>query len=129
MSRRLRQRIARFTLAVMLVTFLSPTLGWAMLATHDELSHRAAALPEPEVDHDHAMPEDHDHGLPSGHDHADPHSFIGHLFSHMPFSLADGFELRPAGSVAIHLPMTAERIVSGSIKPPFRPPLGFPSAS
>lgn len=129
MSRRLRQSIARFTLAVMLATFLSPTLGWAMLANHGELSHSATALTGTEVDHDHAVPEDQDHGLPSDHDHADPHSFIGHLFSHMPFSLAAGFELVPTGSVAIHLPMTADRIVSGSIKPPFRPPLGFSSES
>lgn len=121
MRRRVLQSIARFTLAVMLATFLSPTLGWAMHASHDELAHAAAAL----ADHDatQADEHDHDHGLPAGHDHADPHSFIGHLFSHMPFSVSSAFLLPPAEGVASRLIVAADRIVSASLKPPFRPPL------
>jgi len=105
----------------MLVTFMSPTLGWAMLASHDELAHSGAAL----TDHD-ALPadaQDHDHGLPANHDHADPHSFIGHLFSHMPFSVASSFFLPPRDGIEPRLPMTSETTVSAGIKPPFRPPL------
>ena len=119
MSRRLRQSIARFTLAVMLVTFLSPTLGWAMLASHDELAHAAAAL----ADHDATHSDDHDHGLPAGHDHADPHSFIGHLFSHMPFSVASVLFLPPGDGIASRLIAETETIASANLKPPFRPPL------
>jgi hypothetical protein len=120
MSRRL-QSIARFTLAVMLVTFLSPTTGWAMLAGHDELAHAAAAF----ADHDATHADHHDHGMPADHDHADPHSFIGHLFSHMPFSIASAPFLPPGDGVACHLTATAETIVSANVKPPFRPPLGI----
>jgi hypothetical protein len=104
----------------MLVTFLSPTLGWAMHATHEELAHAAVALAGDNGVH--AGVRDH-HGSPADHNHADPHSLIGHLFSHMPFSIVADFVLVPMTGDASGLTVTAERVVSGNVKPPFRPPL------
>jgi hypothetical protein len=117
MSWRLRQWVARFTLAALLATFLSPSFGMAMHATHDELSDMAVGLAASGEGHDH------ERGMPGKHDPLDPHSFIGHLLSHMPFSVVAAFVLPPTQSIALPLSITAERAVSGTVKPPFRPPL------
>jgi hypothetical protein len=125
MTRHFLQNVAHATLVFMLVTFLSPMLGWAMVASHEELAHAAAVLADREPERDHFGAADHDHGLPPDHDHTDPHSFIGHLFSHMPFQLATGFELLRRESTAMRLAMTADHITSASVEPLFRPPLGL----
>ncbi len=68
---------SRVLLFAMLATFLSPSLGWQMVASHDQLEHAGVAVSVAGHGHD----DDHD-------DHADAHSSIGHVLTHMPIDLA-----------------------------------------
>lgn len=85
MTFRLRLLTSRLLLVVMLLTFLSPSFGWQVVAGHDLLVHEAVAAEGEHHPHDHEG--EHDapkQPVPHGHDHEDPHSMIGHVLSHMP---------------------------------------------
>lgn len=85
MTSRLGLLAGRLLLEVMLLTFLSPSFGWQVIAGHDLLEHGPVAVEEEH--HPHARDgdhDDHDQPIPHGHDHEDAHSMIGHVLSHMP---------------------------------------------
>lgn len=85
MTSRLRLLTSRLLLAVMLLTFLSPSFGWQVVAGHDLLSHEAVAEAFEHSPHDHDDGHDgHDQPPAHGHEHEDAHSMIGHVLSHMP---------------------------------------------
>lgn len=73
----------RLVLALMLLTFLSPSFGWQMVASHELLEHESVA-----AGLDHHGHHDHDDldEVPAPHEykHEDAHSMIGHVLSHMP---------------------------------------------
>lgn len=120
MLSRTRRLISRIMLIMMLATFVSPTLGWGMVATHDQLSHHAADK------HAHAHDWQDDHHHHDGHDdnaqHQDPHNSIGHLLTHMPVSLFSVMPLiiQPAAQTQIVFVRQTVRTVA--LEPPFRPP-------
>lgn len=74
---------SRVLLFAMLATFLSPSLGWQMVASHEQLEHASVAVSVAGHDHD----GDHD-------DHADAHSSIGHVLTHMPIDLGAATTIR-----------------------------------
>ena len=76
MPRSVRPIVSRVVLFVMLLTFLSPNLGWQMTASHDELQH--------------ALVHDPDHG---DDDHHEAHGLVGHLLTHMPMSISAIFSV------------------------------------
>lgn len=94
MPSRVLRLVSRVVLLVMLATFLSPSLGWQMIASHDQLAHAAAS---------HGAGADHDHDGRG--DHGDAHSSIGHVFTHMPMNVvAISFVVPPAGKNLAPLP-------------------------
>lgn len=70
-------------LAVMLVTFLSPMMGWGMIASHEQLAHSATGTDNTVFVDDHHRPSTPD----DVHDHQDAHASIGHLLTDMPVGL------------------------------------------
>jgi hypothetical protein len=74
---------SRILLFVMLATFLSPSLGWQMIASHEQLEHAGVSL----AISDHANEND---------DHSDAHSSIGHVLTHMPIDLGATITIRPS---------------------------------
>jgi hypothetical protein len=116
MFRRTRQSFLRFMLVVMLASFLSPSFGLGLVASHDQLAHASAGLEHADHDHQHSGPR-HDKQ-----DHQDAHSSIGHLLTHLSVSF---FELPPMGIPAMaqaELPTLDARILPVALQPPFRPP-------
>lgn len=117
---RARQLLTHALLALMLATFLSPTLGWGMVASHDTLAHGISAVERVDLHHDH------DHHQPSipddTHDHQDAHTSIGHLLSHMPASLFEvpRFGVVPTGNSAIAF--LYQPVLQLNPEPPLRPP-------
>lgn len=87
MTPSLRLLTSRLLLALMVLTFLSPSFGWQLVAGHELLEHASAAVA---ADHPHghehaphdAAPADASSTHP--HEHEDAHSMIGHVLSHMP---------------------------------------------
>lgn len=87
MTARLRLLTSRLLLVVMLLTFLSPSFGWQVVAGHDVLSHPPVPAEAGHAAHAHDADHDDHHQAPArcdGHDHEDAHSMIGHVLSHMP---------------------------------------------
>jgi hypothetical protein len=77
MGRSIRTAASRLLLFVLLVTFLSPSLGWQLLASHEQIEHER-------IEHAHAPAALHDN-----HDHeTDAHGHIGHLLTHMPVHIS-----------------------------------------
>ena len=118
-----RSLVARIMFIVMVATFASPTFGWGMVATHDQLSHGLAGVPDGE-DHGHQHHSHHDE-----HDaqHLNPHSSVGHLFTHMPvgiFSMAT-LPIQPQAQPEIFFLRQSVRAVA--FDPPLRPPKASPS--
>lgn len=113
--------VARALLLIMLVTLLSPALGWGMVATHEQLSHGMENHHIAVLHYD-----DHHHDRHHDEDHQQAHSSIGHLFTHMPIDLfiAPSLTIQPQ----IH-PKTIflrPAFVTVAVKPPFRPPKPIP---
>jgi len=71
---------SRLVLAAMLLTFLSPSFGWQLNATHDEIEHGFAnAIGEHHHDGDSGTSDDHE---------GEAHGAIGHLLGHLPAFLS-----------------------------------------
>jgi hypothetical protein len=112
--------LARVLLVTMLASVLSPAFGWEMHASHDELAHSAQLAVDEYDGH-----EDGGHG----HEHGDPHSLIGHLFSHLP-SLPSGFvRLSPSPAAGFDFAAALVHIAPYFPEPPFRPPREGPLQS
>jgi hypothetical protein len=105
---------------MMLATLVSPTLGWGMIASHDQLAHSAAVLGHIDDRHDH------NHGGSPHHEHQDPHSFMGHLLTHMPFHLCSSLQLLffPADQRE-NLTEFRSPLGHNTFEPPFKPPRPF----
>lgn len=106
----LAKTLARILLVTLLASFLSPAFAWQMHATHEELAHSLS------------VPADHHHDHDQRHDHADPHSLLGHLFSHLPSLPSGCVETAPATGGLVNLVIAAVRIAPWLPDPPFRPP-------
>ena len=113
--------IARLMLSVMLATFVSPSLSWGMIATHEQLSHGIT-----DIGHE-AQHGDHHHG--HGHDyhqdddsHQNPHSYIGHLFTHMPVGLFSISTLVIQPPTKSRITFLQHPLVTVDFAPPLRPP-------
>ncbi len=122
-SRSFTARIARFLLAVLAASFLSPEFGWAMHADHGALAHHAADAP---VAADHHHP-GHDHsGDDSTHDHRDPHGSLGHVLGHLPATLS--FASLWRGETLAATPLVQPEALRPSATPPRldRPPRPAP---
>lgn len=104
---------SRVVLAAMLITFLSPGLGWQLVATHDELEH-AFGHPAP-------VPA-HDDGGAAEHEHHDAHGFIGHLLGHLPAFLSAPPILPKADAAPSIFVEVAAVVRHVAFEPPFRPP-------
>ena len=107
----------RFMLMVMLASFLSPSFGLGLVASHDQLAHQSiGGVQHAEHDHEHPGPQ-HD-----TQDHKDAHNSIGHLLTHLSISF---FELPRMGIPPLaqaELPALDARILPVALQPPFRPP-------
>lgn len=113
MVQRLFRSVSRVVLAAMLITFLSPTLGWQLVATHDELEHAFG----------HPMPvQAHDEGGAAEHEHHDAHGFIGHLLGHLPAFLSAPPTLPKADQASSIFIDVAPVVAHVVLEPPFRPP-------
>jgi len=116
MFRRTRHYFLRFMLVVMLSSFLSPSFGLGLVASHDQLAHASIDLKHADHDHQNSGPQ-HDKQ-----DHKDAHSSIGHLLTHLSVSF---FDLPPMGIpplVQAELQALDARILPVALQPPFRPP-------
>lgn len=110
----LRLLASRFIFVVMLATYLSPAFGWAMTASHDELEHASFTLSSERHDHD--------HDSPAGHEHQEPHSYIGHLLSHLAASASAEFKLKPAPRANASFADLLVVVPFVAPETPFRPP-------
>ena len=100
-------------LTAMLITFLSPTMGWQLVATHDELEHASAHAASSGV---------RDAAGPAEHEHDDAHGFIGHLLGHLPGVLSAPPTLPKADLAPAIFIDVAPIVVHVALEPPFRPP-------
>jgi hypothetical protein len=112
-----RRHVARIMFIVMLATFASPTLGWGMVAAHDQLSHGLIDAHAGEVHDDHP----HD-GHDSDDQHQDPHSSIGHLFTHMPVGLFNITSLTFQPQAQPETAFLRQSVRAVALEPPLRPP-------
>ncbi|MGH8727950.1 MAG: hypothetical protein ACREV9_07295 [Burkholderiales bacterium] len=115
MSQRLHEVVARVMLFVILATFLSPTLGWEMIASHDDLAHSDRSMNASVTDHDYD-------GSPKDHEHENPHGFIGHLLTHMPLSFSSAPQIAALPPNRADLPDPLYSVGHNFPEPPFRPP-------
>lgn len=113
MTQRLFSAVARVLLTVALITFLSPSLGWQLVATHDELEHMSAHVASHDL---------HDDSGNREHEHHDAHGFIGHLFGHLPVFLSAPPILPKADPARSDFADVALVVVHIALEPPFRPP-------
>lgn len=102
-------RALRALLFVMLATFLSPSLGWQLIASHDQLGHAGGSL----AIADHA--DEHD-------DHSDAHSSIGHVLTHMPIDLGATTTIRLSLGKESELLSPQFSLHDTPPEAPFRPP-------
>lgn len=115
--RQMRQVFGRGLLVVMLTTLLSPTVGWGMVATPDQLAHAGVSKSIDEHDHD--------HGPLDNHDHQDAHSFIGHVLTHMPFGYCYELQVSVTLGKQPEFPDQQFSIRRATLVRPFRPPRSF----
>lgn len=107
-----RSLIARVMFIVMLATFASPTFGWGMVATHDQLSH---GLSGTHVGEDHGGHHHDEHDV-------NPHSSIGHMFTHMPVGLTSITSLAIQPQAQPEPAFLGQSIRVVALEPPLRPP-------
>lgn len=113
-----RRLVARIMFIVMLATFASPTLGWGMVATHDQLSHGLIDVHAGEVHDDHHHHDGHDNDP----QHQDPHTSIGHLFTHMPAGLFGITSLPIQQQAQPEVTFLRQSVRAVALEPPLRPP-------
>ena len=106
--------IARFLLALMLATFLSPSFAWHMQAQHHEIAAEA------EAGHGHDHEGDH-HATGSGA--GDAHASIGHLLGHLTMQIAQVGILIPASDDVAPAVDVSAPLLASETSPPYRPPL------
>jgi hypothetical protein len=111
MSRRLQAIVSRILLMVALLTFLSPTLGWELTATHEQLEHTALALGVP----------DHDAHSGDG-EHDTAHGLMGHVLTHMPAHLVSMVSIAPPQAVFSRSSPPQHAHSNTVPEPPFIPP-------
>lgn len=115
----------RMTLLLMLLTFLSPSFGWQMVANHEQLVHGPQPPDFSAHAHDHCHHGDKADEV-AGHDHEDAHSMIGHLLGHMPASLLARFQLHLARQRDEAYPEPPSTLFFGPSDLPYRPPQSLP---
>lgn len=113
--------LSRIMFIVMLATFTSPSLGLGMVATHDQLSHGITSFDAGKWHDDHHHHEPHDDDA----QHQDPHSSIGHLFSHLPISLFGISPLVIQPQAQPEVSFLRQPFVTVALEPPLRPPKAF----
>ena len=119
MFRRAQKITLRLVLFVMLASFLSPSFGLGLVASHAQLAHMWVGVEHAGHDHGHSGPQ-HDKQ-----DHQDAHSSIGHLLTHMSVDLLDLPSLGFSPQVQAYLPDQDSLIHHNVTQPPFRPPRVF----
>jgi hypothetical protein len=119
---RFRYLYPRILLVMMLVTFLSPSMGWGTVASHEQLTHATVEIDWEELEHGHSH-DNHHSSLPDeSHDYQDAHSSIGHLLAHMPASLfetpiLDFVQSAQTAPLFIYVPL-----IERYLEPPLPPP-------
>ncbi len=116
MSHRAQQFLLRFMLMVMLASFLSPSFGLGMIASHDQLAHGLVGLAHAGHNHGHTGPQ-HD-----AQDHLDAHTSFGHLLTHMSAGLFEMPRLAIPPLAQAELPLSESLVLNFESTPPFRPP-------
>ena len=101
-----RRNVSRILLIVLLLTFLSPHLGWQMTAGHDEFEQLLTL-------HDQHQDDEENHSA---------HGFLGHLLTHMPMSVSATMCAPLVCGCTVQLPDCMFSFSSGIPEPPFRPP-------
>jgi hypothetical protein len=117
MFTRPRTSIARALLIIMLVTLLSPAMGWGMVASHEQLSHGAESHDIETSHHDEHQQDQH-----RDEDHQQAHSSVGHLFTHLPIDLFIISTLAIQPQIHPKTSFMRPAFVTFAVKPPFRPP-------
>jgi hypothetical protein len=97
----------------MLITFLSPALGWDALATHHELEHA-----HDNVDAAHS----HDSSTQDHHDDSEAHGVIGHLLGHLPVCFSALPAVPTSAAASSVCPYLAADFPRVSLEPPLKPP-------
>lgn len=115
---RTRQFFSRLMLAVMLVTFLSPLMGWGMIASHEQLSHSTNGVENTVFVNDHHRPVAPD----VTHDHQDAHTSIGHLLTDMPVGMFATPSVGILSVTQVKLPFLNLAILHVDPEPLLRPP-------
>jgi len=105
---------SRLVLAAMLFTFLSPSFGWQVNATHDEIEHAFADV---------AVEQGHEHGSGTSDDHeGEAHGAIGHLLGHLPAFLSSSPAVPDVPPVSSYFAEIAPQWHRIAFEPPLRPP-------
>lgn len=113
MSPSLHRRIARLTLALMLLTFLSPSFGWEMVAGHVELGCKATASAPASP----CKPQPHEHV------HEDAHTMVGHMLGFIPVNVADVLQqVLPRHRAVRYAAASRLRVPASPPDQPYRPP-------
>ena len=113
MIQRWFRSVSRVTLTAMLLTFLSPSMGWQLVATHEELEHASSHVTPAHV---------HEDAGDSEHEHHDAHGSIGHLLGHLPAFLPAP-PILPKADLALSIFIDVAPVVARvALEPPFRPP-------
>jgi hypothetical protein len=119
MFRRAQQFSLRFVLLVMLASFLSPSFGLGMIASHDQLAHASVGQ-----GHDQHAGHSHDHPAPQhdSQDHREAHTSIGHLLTHMPAGFFEMPRLNIPPLAQPEMSVLGILVFHNVANPPFRPP-------
>ncbi len=125
MFARARQLLTHCMLAMMLATFLSPTFGWGVVASHHQSVHGVGGA-ETDTHHAHGHAFEHDHnrtGVPADvHEHPDAHASMGHLLSHLPAGLFEPPRLLVVPAAHAAIAFLTPPLPRTSPEPPLRPP-------
>jgi len=121
MRRSLLKPVSRLLSILMMATFLSPGIGWAIAATDHQLGHAGAGLADTTFEHDHEHGDDGN----TNHDHADAHAFFGHLIGHLTMGFTGEYRTPIAHAVRCDFPDPELHISVSIPDPPFRPPCGL----
>lgn len=123
MLKPLRRIVSRIMLLVMLATFVSPSLSWGLVVTHEPSSHGISGSNHEELHGGHIHGYNHDEENDVQHE--NPHSYIGHLFTHMPAGLFSISTLVIQPQTPSKVAFLQEPFVTVDLAPPLRPPKPF----
>jgi hypothetical protein len=106
----------RLLLVVLMGTFLSPSFGWQMVASHGESDHASVAVMADHADiHLESDGRDHDHDDVA-------HGQIGHLLSHLPVFIYETAPILAPAAVRNAYPVRRHTFSYADTEPPFKPP-------